>query len=221
MSVIRIVFIAVLVLLLSKCTTRFTCPPDKKIGTLPFTENAKSFIPYQDNQPLIFLNQTGDSWNLTVKKTESSMNNRLCTKEICTTLDVKSKTTCEYLGGEVQRFFISGQRNGKDFGGDLLFTHVQEKVYERQFTTIFRFSLDWNGIAMAGQMIENDFSADPDPNNLVSELGQLLEKKPEVTLNGITFKEVYSNEKIYPYFYFTKEKGLVGFKTATEIWVIQ
>ena len=121
-----ILLFTITLLLLFSCKTQINCPPDKKVGTLPFTTTAKKYIPnYQPNQVLVFKNQDNERLELTIQNKEQELKNQLCIKKICSTLDIKSKTTCEYLGGEVTRFFLSGKLNGKDVSGDLLFTHLQ------------------------------------------------------------------------------------------------
>ena len=146
------------------------------------------------------------------------MNNRLCTKKICSTLDVKSKTTCEYLGGEVTRFFLSGKFNGKELSGDLLFFHLQSATYVKEFITTMRFSMDYEGTSMSGYLIEKDFSKPVNENQLKNELGGIMIKQDKIKLNDQEFMEVYESEKKYPYFYFTKKQGLVGFKTSNMTW---
>ncbi len=210
---------AITLLLLFSCKTQINCPPDKKIGTLPFTTAAKKYIPnYQPNQVLVFKNQNDERLELTIQNKEQGLKNRLCIKKICSTFDVKSKTTCEYLGGEVTRFFMSGKLNGKDLSGDLLFSHLQPTVYVREFITTMRFSMDYEGTAMSGFMIEKDFSKPVNQTQLKSELGGVMIKKEKVVLNDQEFTEVYVSQKQYPYFYFTKKQGLVGFKTSGVTW---
>ncbi len=214
-----ILLFSITLLLFFSCKTQLNCPPDKKVGTLPFTATAKKYIPpYQSNQVLVFKNQEGASLELTIQKTEQGMNNRLCTKKICSTLDVKSRTTCEYLGGEVTRFFLSGQLNGKDISADLLFTHVQQMAYVRAFITAMRFSMDHQGTSMSGFLIEKDFSQPINEVQLKNELGGIMVKKEKVKLNDQEFTEVYTSEKKYPHFYFTTKQGLVGFKTTGHTW---
>ena len=206
-------------LLFFSCKTQINCPPDKKIGTLPFTTSAKKYIPtYQPNQVLVFKNQDDERLELTIQSKEQGLKNRLCTKKICSTFDVKSKTTCEYLGGEVTRFFMSGKLNGKDVSGDLLFSHLQQTAYVREFITAMRFSMDYEGTAMSGFMIEKDFSKSVNQSQLKSELGGIMDKRNRVELNDREFTEVYVSEKQYPHFYFTKKQGLVGFKTSSVTW---
>lgn len=214
-----ILLFTITLFLIFSCKTQFNCPPDKKVGTLPFTANAKKYIPaYQSNQILIFKNQHGERLELTIQQTEQTMNNRLCTKKICSTLDIKSRTTCEYLGGEVTRFFLSGKLNGKDLSGDLLFTHLQPTAYTKEFVTVMRFSMDHQGTAMSGFVIEKDFSKPINESQLKSELGGIMNKQGKLKLNDQEFTEVYISEKQYPYFYFTKKQGLVGFKTPGMTW---
>jgi len=212
-------FLSLILFLFFSCKTKINCPPDKKVGTQPFTTSAKEFIPaYQSNQILVFKNQDGATLELTVQRTEQGMNNRLCTKKICSTLDVKSRTTCEFLGGEVTRFFLSGKLDGKDISGDLLFTHLQQTDYVREFITAMRFSMDHNGTNMSGFVIEKDFPNPVNEPQLKSELGGIMIKRDKVKLNDQEFTEVYVAEKQYPYFYFTKKQGLVGFKTPGMTW---
>jgi len=45
-----------------------------------------------------------------------------------------------------------------------------------------------------------------------------MTKRDDLKLNDQEFKEVYVSEKQYPYFYFTKKQGLVGFKTSNMTW---
>ncbi len=212
-------FFSIILLLLFSCKTKINCPPDNKVGTLLFTTTAKNYIPsYQSNQVLIFENQKKEQLALTIQQTEQGTNNRLCTKKICSTLDVKSKTTCEYLGGEVTRFFLSGKFNEKELSGDLLFTHLQPTVYVKEFITAMRFSMDYEGTSMSGYVIEKDFSKPINESQLTSELGGIMTRQNKVKLNDQEFTEVYASEKQYPYFYFTKKQGLVGFKTSSMTW---
>ena len=214
-----ILFSLFVLLLFFSCKTKINCPPDKKVGTLPFSSTAKTYIPfYQSNQILIFKNQHSERLKLAVQQTEQGTNNRLCTKKICSTLDLKSKTTCEYLGGEVTRFFLSGKLNGKDLSGDLLFTHLQPTNYVKEFITVMRLSMDYEGAAMSGFVIEKDFSKSVNQSQLKSELGGIMEKKEMVKLNDQEFTDVYASETKYPHFYFTRKQGLVGFKTSGVTW---
>jgi len=214
-----ICFFSITFFLLFSCKTKINCPPDKKVGMLLFTTTAKEYIPsYQSRQILVFKNQNDERLELTIQQTEQSTNNRLCLQKICSTLDVKSKTTCQYLGGEVTRFFLSGKFNGKELSGDLLFTHLQPTVYVKEFITAMRFSMDYEGTSMSGYIIEKDFSKPVNESQLKSELGGIMVKQNKLKLNDQEFTEVYVSEKQYPYFYFTKKQGLVGFKTSSTTW---
>lgn len=204
------------------CKTAVTCPPDKKIGTKPFSTAIKPLIPYKQNQKQIFINSNGEEIELDVLRTESGMKDRLCVKKICSTIDIKSKTTCEYLAGEVSRFFISGEKNGKTVSGDILFYHYQLEPYSQSFAVAMRMSMEHETRqSMGGIILENESGVNPNAQFLKSELGNIFEEKSNIELNGQTFTDVYIQTAAQPKFYLSKSKGLIGFEMNGELWVVK
>ena len=85
-----ILLFTITLLLLFSCKTQINCPPDKKVGTLPFTTTAKKYIPnYQPNQVLVFKNQDNERLELTIQNKEQELKNQLCIKKICSTFWVQ------------------------------------------------------------------------------------------------------------------------------------
>ncbi|HIP48385.1 MAG TPA: hypothetical protein EYG92_05405 [Lutibacter sp.] len=202
-------FFVGLILLLSitnSCTVN--CPDDVKIGEIDLAEQSLEFFPYEGKPILFFKNELGEELKFTTEGVISEVN-RIAIYKICTEFKYDGQSTYEYYEGKTKAvvFFDTDNHYAINYG---LFTNTLRPEKELFYDKLI---VDINAVGSIGRgelitAIRFSESYDEAEFNLDSP----VELITEITLNNITYTQVYQTESYDGrQAYFTKSQGIVGF----------
>lgn len=204
----------ILFITFSSCINR-GCPPDEKVGEFDLTDINKSFNPYSGAEKLIFKNANGDSLILKAKDGKTVTRDQICIEEICTETKIKGNTTCKYIASETHRYLFGD--DAQTMLMDLLFGTDNSQKNAQKFYSFIRVGFSkGNYITSAGKITDVHFAGNFDQETSI--LNNFLVEKISVELNGKTFNNVLAYEDQPLKYYYTKEKGLVGFSDPDDTW---
>jgi len=213
MNKIKIFSILSLLLLTTSC---FHCPDDEKIGELELTSKSKSFIPYQGDQTLIFISETGEE--LSFKSHDGGIreeNNKISIYKKCTEFKYDGDSTYQYFDSE-SIFAVYFSEDGTLVINIGLYTNIlrpeTETFYDKLVVDVTREGTIGRAeivtdIRFEGDYEESEFNIDS-PFEYVS----------SVTLNGVTYTDIYQSELFGDArIFYNKTQGLVGFITYESV----
>ena len=206
--------VVILILLGAACS----CPSDEKVGDLNLTAAAQAFLPYNGNEELVFIDETGQSLQLTVPQGREVQENRLCTRTTCTEAKFGSPSSCEYYAAESHRYTF------RNADGDmvidlLLYTEVYKRT-DATFYDAFQVAFSTGTSSIVGHhVIEGRFS---EPIMLSEiNLTDFFTEEANLVLNNQSFDQVLRYEEGELAIYVKEGVGVVGFKNAEHSWVLQ
>lgn len=194
------------------------CPPDEKVGDLTLTDGSLSFLPYDGNEVLTFIDEAGNTLELSTPNGIETQENQLCTRTTCTEARYGSPSSCEYYAAESRRYtFNSSDQN---IVIDLL---LYTEVYQRSEATFYdalqaAFSSGTASI-VGHHLIEGRFSEEINLSNI--NLTDFFTALDQLELNGVSFTNILQYQEGDLALYIQEGTGLIGFKNADHTWVIQ
>jgi hypothetical protein len=194
------------------------CPPDEQTGELALSTEAKDFLAYDGSETLTFVNENGESLNFTAIRGREFTQDQVCYRTTCTEAKFNSPSSCEYYAIESERFSFFSEDNTVVL--DLL---LYSEVYDyglADFYDAFQLAFSFGTPSISGRhVIGPRFVGDFDVNDL--DLMDLFSEEASLELNGQTYTDllVYTEGNLAVYV--EPGRGLVGFKNATNTWIIQ
>ncbi|MEL7222138.1 MAG: hypothetical protein AAGJ93_12520, partial [Bacteroidota bacterium] len=191
-----------------------SCPPNEKVGDLTLTETAIAFLPYDGNEVLTFVDETGTELKLQTLNGRETQENQLCTRTTCTEASYGSPSSCEYYAAESRRYTFNNE--DQTILIDLL---LYTEVYERNDATFYdalqaAFSAGTPNI-VGHHLIEGRFDDAINLSNI--NLTDFLTPVENIELNGTPFTDILQYEEGELALYLQAGTGIIGFKNADHL----
>jgi len=207
-----------LLIVAALCANACGCPPDDKTGTLNLTAAAQSFLPYNGSETLTFTDETGAELTLQLPRGQELKTDQLCYRTTCTEAKYNTPSSCEYYDADSRRYTFFGA--GNTVVVDLL---VYSAVYDYGMPVFYDalqvgFSVGTPSI-IGHHLIEARFTEPFDTTKLG--ISDFFQERPTLVLNGQAFSNALAYEEGNMGVYIEQGTGIIGFKNAEHIWVVQ
>jgi hypothetical protein len=205
----------IVVLMIAKsCVTG--CPPDREIGEVNLTSVSQSFFPFEGSPTIVFKDTAGNELEFRSNEGVLTEDSQIAVYKICTEVKFDGQSTYEHFRGQTKYivFFSSNPNFAYNLG---IFT---ENLRPEEETFYDKLIVDINGTGTIGRgeiITDVQFSGAYQDNEFG--IDSPMEFLAEVTLNGVSYQNVYQSEDFDGrQIYYTKEQGVVGFKDGTTVY---
>ena len=210
-----IVLSIVSLLYYSSCLTS-NCPEDVKIGQRLMSEKSKSYITYKGKPKLVFKDNDGKELTFLSPEGVKFEKTKISVYKQCTEFKFDGQSSYKYFEGESRSvvFFSTNPNYSLSIG---VYT-TNLKPEKELFYDLF--SVDVNGVGSVGRgEIVTDKYFTEDIAQEEYNLDNPMEEIEEVTLNNVTYKQIYRTENFDGKFvYYNKNKGVVGFIDGNKVF---
>ena len=201
------------------------CPKDEKLGDLQLTDSARAFMPYSDNQTIVFENGSGQTRTFRVAGAGWDSNQMLVVDVPCSKgsfLNPKQQLIF-YEAENYSLFMVSEEDNQYSLiysvrihpvddlpGNDTLLIDYLEAT--AQFN---------NNVANAYQIVNHRGTA---ANNALLDGLENFRFVGDTTLRDRSFEMVHTNAQASAtnaFVFYTPQQGIVGIATPNDLWVLQ
>ena len=197
-----------------------SCPPDKKIGDIKLSDTSLMFFPYDNNDlTLVFKDSAGNEISFKSKGDIKIEELKLAVKDICSELKYDGRTSFEYIEGQYKStlFFTNPEKFSFTIS---LFTEILDRD-KRLFYDKLVINLSSTGYIGRGEII-TDYRGNDSFKDKVK-IDYPMKAMDSVVLNNKVYRNIYATElfdgeQLNRQVYFSKEKGLVGFKLDSTIY---
>lgn len=202
------VFLLALLMIFGSCLTS-NCPDDEKIGDRPMSEKSKGFVNFKGNPKLIFKDNEGNKITFESPEGLKTEKTKISVYKQCTEFKFDGQSTYKYFEGQSISIAFSSANPNYSLGFGVYPSTLrpeEEMFYDR-------FVVDVSGVGSVGRgeiITDRYFSEVVDEKEF--NLDNPMDTLEEITLNGVTFKDIYRTKDFDGrYVYYNKEFGVVGF----------
>lgn len=205
----KLAFFSLLFLLLVSSSCTVNCPDDEKVGAISLSEESLAFFPYAGKPVLVFKNEVDEELRFTTSEGVKTESTHIAVHKTCTEFKYDGGSSYEYYLGETKNVFFQelNQHYALNLG---IFTSTIRPETELFYDKLL-VDVSSTGTIGRGEIVTDirfNEAYEEEELNIDSPM-ELLE---ELTLNGVTFTQIYQSEAYDGrQMFYTKEQGVVGF----------
>ena len=209
------------VLLLDTCNK---CGPDVYLGVFPLADNSRQFIPYADDDVLVFVNQDGQTHTLKSSDGhEVTMGNILTVSTSCFDDDDDVAGQSEYYDTQRERITFEDEDGEPAFTCTLIVDHIGSiagsatEIFDRLVVNPELFNNTYGAVMVITEEREGEL-----PEDYLDYIRTRTTFVGDTLLYGRDFTEVYKSEhESGRAFYYNQYKGALAFTIDEDtFWVL-